>query len=95
MSVLTFRGGTHPYDGKILSRDAAIEEIKPGEELVFPLSQHIGAPATPVVAVGDKVLKGQKIAEAGGFVSSPIYASASGTVKACLLYTSPSPRDTR
>ena len=49
---------------------------------VDPLSQHIGAPATPVVAVGDKVLKGQKIAEAGGFVSSPIYASASGTVKA-------------
>ena len=51
-------------------------------DLVYPLSQHIGAPATPVVAVGDKVLKGQKIAEAGGFVSSPIYASASGTVKA-------------
>ena len=50
--------------------------------MVFPMSQHIGAPATPVVAVGDKVLKGQKIAEAGGFVSSPIYASASGTVKA-------------
>ena len=51
MSVLTFRGGTHPYDGKILSRDAAIEEIKPGEELVFPLSQHIGAPAVPIVEI--------------------------------------------
>ena len=46
------------------------------------LSQHIGAPANPVVAVGDRVLKGQKIAEAGGFVSAPIYASVSGTVKA-------------
>ena len=50
--------------------------------MVYPLSQHIGAPASPIVAVGDAVLKGQKIAEAGGFVSSPIYASVSGTVKA-------------
>lgn len=45
------------------------------------MSQHIGAPATPIVAVGDSVKKGQKIAEAGGFVSSPIYSSVSGTVK--------------
>jgi electron transport complex protein RnfC len=59
-----------------------IKEVLPKGDLVFPLSQHIGAPASPIVAVGDKVLKGQKIAEAGGFVSSPIYASASGTVKA-------------
>ena len=50
--------------------------------MVYPLSQHIGAPATAIVAVGDTVLRGQKIADAGGFVSAPIFASVSGTVKA-------------
>lgn len=49
--------------------------------MVYPLSQHIGAPAKPVVKKGDQVLMGQLIAEAGGFVSAPIYASVSGTVK--------------
>lgn len=82
MALLTFKGGVHPDDGKSLSKDKAIVEVKPKGELVFPVSQHIGAPASPVVAVGDRVLKGQKIAEAGGFVSAPVYASVSGTVKA-------------
>ena len=82
MGSKTFKGGVHPYEGKELAKDQPIVEVLPKGDLVYPLSQHIGAPATPVVAVGDKVLKGQKIAEAGGFVSSPIYASASGTVKA-------------
>lgn len=82
MDLKTFKGGVHPKDGKDLSKSKPIKELLPEGELVFPLSQHIGAPATPIVAVGDAVLKGQKIAEAGGFVSSPIYASASGTVKA-------------
>ncbi len=81
MSVSTFKGGVHPYDGKDLSKDKLVKPYEPQGELVFPLSQHIGAPATPVVAEGDTVLRGQKIAEAGGFVSSPIYASVSGTVK--------------
>ena len=81
MGSKTFKGGVHPYEGKELAKDQPIVEVLPKGDLVYPLSQHIGAPATPV-AVGDKVLKGQKIAEAGGFVSSPIYASASGTVKA-------------
>ena len=49
--------------------------------MVYPLSQHIGAPANPVVKKGDHVLKGQMIAEAGGFVSAPVYSSVSGTVK--------------
>lgn len=49
--------------------------------MVYPVSQHIGAPAKPVVAVGDTVLKGQMIAEAGGFVSSPIYSSVSGKLR--------------
>ena len=82
MGSKTFKGGVHPYEGKELAKDQPIVEVLPKGDLVYPLSQHIGAPASPVVAVGDKVLKGQKIAEAGGFVSSPIYASASGTVKA-------------
>ena len=82
MGLKTFKGGVHPYEGKELAKDAPIVEVLPKGDLVYPLSQHIGAPASPIVAKGDRVLKGQKIAEAGGFVSSPIYASASGTVKA-------------
>ena len=82
MGVKTFKGGVHPYDGKELSKSKPVRELKPKGELVFPLSQHIGAPATPIVEVGDTVLRGQKIAEAGGFVSSPIYSSVSGKVRA-------------
>lgn len=79
---LTFTGGIHPYDGKDLSKDKPIKDVLPKGDLVYPLSQHIGAPAVPVVQKGDRVLVGQKIAEAGGFVSAPIYATVSGTVKA-------------
>ena len=82
MARLTFSGGIHPYDGKDLSKDKSIKEVLPKGDLVYPLSQHIGAPAQPIVKKGDKVLTGQKIAEAGGFVSAPIYATVSGTVKA-------------
>lgn len=82
MAKLTFVGGIHPYDGKDLSKDKPIKAVLPKGDLVYPLSQHIGAPATPVVAKGDYVLTGQKIAEASGFVSAPIYATVSGTVKA-------------
>ena len=81
MAKLTFAGGIHPYDGKALSKDKPIQDILPGGELVYPLSQHIGAPAKAIVAKGDRVLAGQKIAEGNGFVSAPIYASVSGTVK--------------
>ena len=81
MAKLTFVGGVHPYEGKELSKDKPIKEILPKGDLVYPLSQHIGAPAKPIVNAGDHVLVGQKIAEAGGFVSAPIYASVSGTVK--------------
>ena len=82
MGISTFKGGVHPYDGKDLAKDQPIRRIKPKEILVYPLSQHIGAPASPIVAVGDTILRGQKIAEAGGFVSAPVFASVSGTVKA-------------
>ena len=82
MGLKTFKGGVHPYEGKELAKDQPIKEVLPKGDLVYPVSQHIGAPANPIVAKGDTVLRGQKIAEAGGFVSSPIYASVSGTVKA-------------
>ena len=81
MAFLTFRGGVHPYDGKELSKEKLVKEFLPGKELVYPLSQHIGAPAQPVVKKGDRVLAGQKIAEMGGFVSAPIHATVSGIVK--------------
>ena len=81
MARLTFRGGIHPYDGKDLSKDKPIRDVLPKGELVYPLSQHIGAPAMPLVKAGDQVRAGQMIAEAGGFVSVPIHASVSGTVK--------------
>lgn len=82
MAKYTFRGGIHPYDGKDISKDKPIVSLEAGSVLVFPLSQHIGAPAKPIVAKGDHVLRGQKIAEAGGFVSAPVYSSVSGNVKA-------------
>ena len=87
--MLTFKGGIHPDDGKELAKGSEIVDLKPTGNLVYPVSQHIGAPAAPVVKVGDVVLKGQKIAEAGGFVSAPIYASVSGTVKAIEPHLNP------
>lgn len=63
MGNSTFRGGTHPYEGKELSMDLPIKSLLPKDELVFPMSQHIGAPATPTVSVGDTVKMGQVIGE--------------------------------
>ena len=78
----TFRiGGVHPAENK-LSAGKAIETLALPKQAVFPLSQHIGAPATPIVEKGDKVLVGQKIGEASGFISANICSSVSGTVKA-------------
>lgn len=82
MGHSTFRGGAHPYEGKELTMDEPIEKMEPGEELVFPMSQHIGAPAIPVVSVGDMVKMGQVIGEATGFISANVLSSVSGEVKA-------------
>jgi len=81
MGLRTFKNGVHPFEGKELSKEKPVQELLPKGELVFPVSQHIGAPAKPIVKVGDTVLRGQVIAEAGGFVSAPIHSSVSGTVK--------------
>lgn len=89
MGLLTFKGGIHPNDGKSLAKDQPIKDVIPTGKMIYPLSQHIGAPATAVVAKGDAVLKGQKIAEAGGFVSAPIYSSVSGKVLALEKHLNP------
>ena len=82
MGLATFKGGVHPYEGKELSESKPVQVLMPKGELVFPLSQHIGAPANPLVKKGDQVLAGQIIAEAGGFISANVVCSVSGTVKA-------------
>ena len=80
MKLKTFRiGGVHPEENK-LSSEAATQIAKLPQQAIFPLSQHIGAPAKPVVKKGDKVKVGTLLAEAGGFVSAPVYSSVSGTV---------------
>ncbi len=81
MSILTFKGGIHPYEGKELSKAKPIEKLLPEGDVCIPLSQHIGAPAKACVAVGDRVLVGQKIGETAGFISANIHSSVSGTVK--------------
>ncbi len=90
MGLLTFKGGIHPDDGKRFSKDQPIRRLLPEGELVYPLSQHIGAPANPLVKKGDRVLKGQMIAAASGYVSAPVHASVSGTVKGLEQRFSPS-----
>lgn len=81
MSRSTFLGGIHTYDGKELSMNKPTTVLLPKGDLVFPMLQHIGAPAKPLVSKGDKVLVGQKIGEAAGVISSNIISSVSGTVK--------------
>lgn len=72
-------GGIHPEENKLSHEVATVVAPLP-KQATFPLSQHIGAPAKAVVKKGDKVKVGTMIAEAGGFVSAPIYSSVSGTV---------------
>lgn len=80
MKIRTFRiGGIHPEENKLSAEVSTVVAPLP-KQAIFPLSQHIGAPAKPVVKRGDKVKVGTLIAEAGGFVSAPIYSSVSGTV---------------
>ncbi len=73
-------GGVHPSDSKI-SRGCKIEELPLPQTVYISMAQHLGAPAKPVVAVGDQVKAGQVIAEPGGFISAYVHSSVSGTVK--------------
>lgn len=82
MKLKTFRGGIHPDGHKNISKGQPVSSYLPDGDLVFPVNQHIGKPAKPIVAKGDPVLAGQIIAEADGFVSANIISSCSGRVKA-------------
>ena len=77
-----YYGGIHPVEGKEASEHKALLRFPEPKTAVFPLSMHLGAPATAIVNVGDKVQVGQKIAEASGFISAPVHSSVSGTVVA-------------
>jgi electron transport complex protein RnfC len=79
-------GGIHPSDNKEWSKDKAIEVIELPNEVLIPMIQHIGAPATPIVQKGDRVLTGQLIGQATGFVSANIHSPISGTVTAIDAY---------
>lgn len=90
LEVLGFRRaeGVHP-PGRKFAADQAIERAPLPEGVILPISQHIGAPAKPVVKSGDQVLVGQVVAESGGGCSAPIHATISGAVKAPTTVVSP------
>ena len=81
-STFRFKGGVHPDDNKELARGKAVETMPCPAELVISMSQHLGAPATCVVAVGDYVVKGQLLGERNGFISVPVHAPANGRITA-------------
>lgn len=78
---LTFKGGVHPPEGKEISEHIAIERAPIPPQVVLHTSMHVGAPAQPIVAKKDAVVRGQLIAEAAGFVSAPLHSPVCGTVK--------------
>lgn len=80
MKALTFKGGLHPNDHKAETANCAVVRLTPPQTMIYPMQQHIGAPCTPVVEVGEKVYMGQKIGDSDAFVSAPIHSSVSGTV---------------
>lgn len=92
MSTNVFVGGVHPDDCK-LTAPAAIERAPLPKTVIIPIQQHIGAPCSPLVKKGDKVLVGQSIASATSFVSAPIHATVSGTVKKIAPYPHPLGKD--
>lgn len=81
-STFRFKGGIHPDDNKELARGKAVKTMPCPAELVISMSQHRGAPATCVVAVGDYVVKGQLLGERNGFISVPVHAPANGRITA-------------
>ncbi|WP_443191807.1 electron transport complex subunit RsxC [Pseudomonas indica] len=80
LKVWDIHGGIHPAERKTLSNHTPIQPAPLPKRLVMPLGQHIGSPAEPCVTLGERVLKGQKIAEASSFVSAPVHAPTSGVV---------------
>ena len=80
MKKLTFKGGIHPDDAKARTAGVPTKLLPPTEIMVFPMSQHLGAPAKPMVKTGDYVKMYQPIGEPSAFVSSFIHSSVSGEV---------------
>ncbi|MFQ6047111.1 MAG: electron transporter RnfC, partial [Gemmatimonadales bacterium] len=87
--LLSFRHGVHPPELKELTAALPIRRLPFPDEVVLPLRQHTGKPARPLVRVGDRVERGDKIAEADGWVSSPVHASATGRVAEIGLWPHP------
>jgi electron transport complex protein RnfC len=87
---MKFSHGVHPPELKELTEREPIRRLPFPDEVVLPLSQHTGKPAKPLVAIGDRVQRGDMVAQADGFVSSPVHASAAGTVTAIELWPHPS-----
>ncbi len=81
MSSLTFKKGIHPKHAKNFTKDKAIEYVLPEGDVTIMLQQHIGAPCSALVKVGDEVLVGQKIGDSESFVSAPVHSTVSGKVK--------------
>lgn len=81
MAHVTFKGGVYPHKRKRFTREKTLEEYLPKGDLVYPLLQHIGGMAVPVVEPGERVLEGQLIARASGDISAPVHASVSGIVR--------------
>ncbi len=87
--MLTFKGGVHPPEGKEMSEERALETLPLPDIAIIPVSQHIGAPAEPIVKIGDRVKSGQKIAKSAGKISANIHSSVTGVVKAVGAYPNP------
>ncbi len=85
----TFRQGVHPAEHKEATEGLPVERMPFVDEYVLPLSQHIGAPSKAIVAAGQRVMRGQMIAKAGGFISTTLHAPVTGTVKAIELRAHP------
>jgi len=80
LKLLTFKGGTHPNDHKQETQNKPVTDLKPSKIMVYPMSQHIGAPCEPTVQKGERVLMGQVIGTSRAFVSAPVHSTVSGTV---------------
>lgn len=91
MRLFKLRGGVHPEGRKALSAELPIRVLPLPRQLFIPLQQHIGAPATPVVKLGEHVSKGQLIAAGQGMISAPVHAPTSGTITALGDFPAPHP----
>jgi len=88
--LLSFKHGVHPPENKDITSGMASRRFPFPDEIILPLSQHIGTPAEALVSPGDRVERGDVIAKAAGFISSAVHATAAGTVKSIELWPHPS-----